>query len=321
MKKLVGFCFIILLISCNQEELDTISPTIIEIYPENLSQQIPLDVQIWIQFSEQIDTSSLIGNFVVMLEDSTIMGKIQYDQNDFVVIFLPFQKLINAKTYDVVLNDGITDISGNLLKKTEWEFTTIESDSATYDLIFNATWSSQTHPVDFPSNSHFSGIIGMSHNDSSTLFVEGKLASLGIKNMAELGSKLALIDEINLKIGEGDGFYLISGEGINPSPGKVSAQLLVDQSHSFVSVTSMIAPSPDWFIAASVQNLLQGGFWIDSLTVDVTSYDAGTDSGVTFKSANLTTNPPENIFKIDSPPLGLDGNVISLGTFTFIRRE
>jgi hypothetical protein len=60
---------------------------------------------------------------------------------------------------------------------------------ARYRLTFNATWSAQTHPNDFPPSPHFSGLIGMTHNTNAVLFTEGETASDGIKNMAERGIK------------------------------------------------------------------------------------------------------------------------------------
>jgi hypothetical protein len=71
-----------------------------------------------------------------------------------------------------------------------------------YKLTFNATWSSSTHPNDFPSNPHFSGLIGMTHNADIKLFEVDKKATDGIKNMAETGGKSPLSDEIDQLITE-----------------------------------------------------------------------------------------------------------------------
>jgi hypothetical protein len=40
---------------------------------------------------------------------------------------------------------------------------------AQYQLTFEATWSKETHPQDFPSNPHFSPIIGASHTPMNLL--------------------------------------------------------------------------------------------------------------------------------------------------------
>jgi len=53
---------------------------------------------------------------------------------------------------------------------------------ARYEIKFIATWSMQTHPNDFPSSAHFSGLIGMTHNGNTMLFAKDEFASDGIKN-------------------------------------------------------------------------------------------------------------------------------------------
>ena len=98
----------------------------------------------------------------------------------------------------------------------------VETNMTTYEVIFTATWSEETHPDDFPPNPHFSGLIGASHNENVKFWEEGELASPGIKNMAETGSKNPLNMEIGEAILDKTAFKLISGGGINPSPGSIS---------------------------------------------------------------------------------------------------
>jgi len=83
--------------------------------------------------------------------------------------------------------------------------------NALYKLTFNASWSAQTHPNDFPSSAHFSGLIGMTHNGNTMLFAKGEIASDGIKNMAETGGKNPLEAEIQNLITIGTAETLISG--------------------------------------------------------------------------------------------------------------
>jgi len=59
------------------------------------------------------------------------------------------------------------------------------SPTATYELVFTATWSAETHPQDFPSFPHFSPPIGGTHDASVHFRRGGEPASLGIKRMAE----------------------------------------------------------------------------------------------------------------------------------------
>jgi hypothetical protein len=190
---------------------------------------------------------------------------------------------------------------------------------AQYRLTFNATWSAATHPTDFPPNPHFSGLIGAAHRPDVRLWQVGELASPGIKNMAETGVKSPLNAEINELIAAGDACVQISGEGIHPSPGMVTVVFEVSEDCPAVSVVTMIAPSPDWFVGVSALNLLEDGAWVNEKVVELFPYDAGTDSGVSYTSPDLPTAGPEGIFMIEGGPLLVGDSVLPLGTFTFTR--
>jgi len=193
--------------------------------------------------------------------------------------------------------------------------------SARYKLTFNATWSPQTHPNEFPASAHFSGLIGMAHNTNAMLFANGELASDGIKNMAETGSKNPLETEIQNFISNETSFNLISGGGIGSSPGEDSLEFDIIISHSLVSVVSMLAPSPDWFIAVSNIDLFDNDGWVTSKTITVDIYDAGTDNGATFSSPDDPTIPRVPIFEITTPPLAVNNIVAPLGSITFTKIE
>lgn len=195
----------------------------------------------------------------------------------------------------------------------------IAPETAKYQLTFNAEWSFATHPNDFPSGPHFSGIIGMTHNADVQLFKNETSATQGIKNMSETGGKGALSKEIYAWISEKKAKSLISGAGISRSPGSVTVEFTIEKSHSRVSVASMIAPSPDWFIAVRDVELFEKNKWITEKSLQVGVYDAGTDAGTTFTSPNQTEN--KTIQKITTPPLAVDGKVNSMGTITFKQIE
>lgn len=76
----------------------------------------------------------------------------------------------------------------------------------------------------------------------------------------------------------------------------------------------MLAPSPDWYVAVVNQNLLENGEFVDEKTVDALTYDAGTDSGLTYTSSNEPTNPKVPIFVINTPPIG-NGKTIATVKF------
>lgn len=196
----------------------------------------------------------------------------------------------------------------------------IQPNGVTYRVTFDATWSVETHPDDFPANPHFSGLIGASHNSAISFWKEGELASPGIKNVAELGSKNPLNIEIGNAILNNTAFWVISGDGIGTSPGSVDVEFMVNEDYPLVTLVAMIAPSPDWFVGVETLNLYEdGSSFVDEKTVTLYAFDAGTDSGTTYTSPNNPTNPPVTVSRIEGYPFFYENELVSLGTFTFVK--
>jgi len=193
------------------------------------------------------------------------------------------------------------------------------SDSVKYIVTFDAFWSEEKHPDDFPSNPHFSGLIGASHNEEVSFWSVGEFASLGIKNMAETGNKNQLNIEIGKAILNETAYDILSGDGINPSPGSTNVTFTVSEDYPLVSLVTMIAPSPDWFVGVNGLNLYQNGSFVNEKIVSLYAYDAGTDNGTSYKSPDEPTEPPVTIFKIENYPFIYDDEIIPLGTFEFIK--
>lgn len=192
-------------------------------------------------------------------------------------------------------------------------------ESARYLLTFEATWSEATHPTDFPPNPHFSGLIGATHHNGVRLWEEGETATPGIQNMAETGGKSPLDSEVEALITEGGACELVSGGGIALSPGAVAVEFTVSRDCPLVSLVSMIAPSPDWFVGVTGLSLYGDEGWIEEWVVDLYPYDAGTDSGVSYTSPNQPTEVKEGIHRIEEDPLLVEGRVPPLGVFRFMR--
>ena len=196
--------------------------------------------------------------------------------------------------------------------------TAMAQGTATYELTFTSTWSSTTHPANFPSNPHFSGLIGGTHSSSVSFWNTGQTASNGIKSMAEFGAKGTLRSEINQAINASNAGEVIDGGGIGRSPGSVKTTFQVNSQWNLVTVTSMLAPSPDWFVGVSGLNLLdENNNWRKRHEVELFVYDAGTDSGSDYTSPDQATNPRENISRISTSPFLVSGTVKSVGSFVF----
>ncbi|GAB2962580.1 hypothetical protein GCM10027048_33990 [Hymenobacter coalescens] len=188
--------------------------------------------------------------------------------------------------------------------------------AATYRVTFEATWSAASHPQAYPAGAHFSPFIGLSHTPEARLFVPGTLASQGIRDMAELGHNGALRTELLAMQRAGAALAVLDNPTAFNSPGRVADTIRVDGQHPAVSLVSMVAPSPDWFVALSAQRLLgDDGQWQAHLIVPAQAYDAGTDSGSDFTSPNQPTVPAQPIDRIGSGPLAPGGTAAPLGTF------
>lgn len=193
--------------------------------------------------------------------------------------------------------------------------------TASYTVTFKGNWTAANHPTDFPTGSdHFSSAVGMVHKEGALLFEEGELATNGVEDMAELGNNSDLNNEIEALIDAGQALNRINGGGLGDGNGETTFTIEVNEEFPLVTLVSMIAPSPDWFIAVENVELFDSGAFVENLTVNAASYDSGTDSGSSFNSANDDTDPADNITFITEAPLG-NGTTVdpTVAIFTFTR--
>ena len=183
-----------------------------------------------------------------------------------------------------------------------------------YTVVFEATWSVQTHPEDFPANAHFSWLVGGTHDATVSFWDAGADASLGIQRMAERGDTTPLDLEVAAVADAGHAGEVILGGYIPSAPGTATATFTATTQFPLATVVAMIAPSPDWFVGVSGLSLLQGGQWVDTLIVELWPFDAGTDSGTTYGAANQPTSPHVPIAAITGSPFAPG---VPLGTFSF----
>lgn len=193
------------------------------------------------------------------------------------------------------------------------------SPTARYRVTFQASWSGSTHPVDFPATAHFSPLVGGTHNSQVTFWREGATATDGIKDMAERGLTSTLSAEITRAIVAGGAYRVFTGGNIEVSPGSAIAEFEISQAYPLVTLVSMIAPSPDWFVGVAGLPLFENGAWASDRRVELDPWDAGTDGGATFTSADIPLAPRLPIARIANAPLSPGGRVTALGTFLFTR--
>lgn len=189
--------------------------------------------------------------------------------------------------------------------------------SASYTVTFASIWSATTHPNDFPPEgiAHYSPLVGATHSADVAFWTSGEAATEGIKQMAETGQTGALSGEINAAIGAGTAGAVLLGLDLDPTPGSINLMFDVDENNPMVTLVTMIAPSPDWFVGVSGVNLFEDGAWVEEVMVALRPWDAGTDSGTTYTSEDEATVPADVIRAISGFPFSSQ----ALGMFTFTK--
>ncbi|MCX7554501.1 spondin domain-containing protein [Marinicella sp. S1101] len=187
--------------------------------------------------------------------------------------------------------------------------------AATYRVTFISEWSSESHPTDFPIGAHFSTWVGATHDSQIQIWSPDELATAGIKDVAEFGFVGTLRSEVISHINNGfaENYLIESDLG---TTGMTNIEFNVSYSHAQVSLVSMIAPSPDWFVGVHGIDLLDNEVWVEEAIYDLQPYDSGTDSGTTYTSSNQITSPAEPISRITTAPLD---NGVPLGALLFER--
>ena len=215
------------------------------------------------------------------------------------------------------------DFAAVPLSGVERYFRVVSDFTARYQVVFNATWSQATHPTNWPSGAHWSGLVGGTHSEAVHFWREGETASEGIRIMAETGGKSTLLGEIAPAIANGTAQMQLSGGGIGTSPGSVSLVFPEAMRRDFplVTLVSMIAPSPDWFVGVDSLSLIEDGEWVTNKVATLYGFDASTDSGASYSSANSVTVPRGLITRFTGFPAIQNGVIVPFGNFTFTRLD
>jgi len=191
---------------------------------------------------------------------------------------------------------------------------------AEYTVIVKSTWTKVSHPFEYPSDAHFSGMIGASHNTKYSIFAIGRRPTPGLERLSEEGKHSPLDTEIRTAIDQGNALMLFESGGIKNWKDSMVATVRVDAAHPLVSVVNMIAPSPDWFTGASDVNLADNGAWITRRTVTLYAYDSGGDDGTTYKAKDKDTNPKKPTTRASTRHFVVHGRVKPVATVTFVRK-
>lgn len=196
--------------------------------------------------------------------------------------------------------------------------------AVTYELSFDALWSATDHPTNFPAGewpalpgaAHYSPIIGASHKEAMTIWNLGDMANEGVENVAETGNRAVLETMV-------DGSPNVLSKILHPAgfatPDVTISPLTfqVNDEYPLVSFVTMIAPSPDWFTGVSRLDLRDANGYVDSMSIDLFAYDAGTEDGTLFVTDNPDTSPQGVISMVDQA--AIFGGTAPVGRATFTR--
>ena len=193
-------------------------------------------------------------------------------------------------------------------------FTAFSQSTATYTITFNSDWNASDHGT-LPGDAHWSRLVGANHTSAISYWDIGLPASLGIENIAEIGSNSAFNSEVQTNINNGNTEQYIDGSNLNSAQGSIVIEdLEISDAYPLLTLATMIAPSPDWFIGINNVSLVDDmGNWKSTITMDMYVYDAGTEEGATYSYNNAPTNPQSVISsKINVAPF----NNQRVGTLT-----
>ncbi|HEV8382394.1 MAG TPA: spondin domain-containing protein [Gemmatimonadales bacterium] len=192
---------------------------------------------------------------------------------------------------------------------------------AEYTVIIKSTWTTRTHPFEYPSGAHFSGMIGASHNAKYSIFAIGRRPTPGLERLSEEGKHSPLDTEIKTAIDQGNALMLFESGGLKNWKDSMVATVRVDPAHPLVSVVNMVAPSPDWFTGASSVNLAENGAWVPRRTLTLPAYDSGGDDGKTYKAPDKDTNPKKPTTRAATRHFMSNGRVKPVATLTFVLKS
>lgn len=199
------------------------------------------------------------------------------------------------------------------------------ADAAEYTLVFRNNWTAANHPFEYPaagaiSGPHYSGIVGATHNGSYSLFSEGGMPTPGLEMLSEMGKPSPLDEEIKGAMSGGAVGALFTTGPLRDLKDSIVTTFRVDAAHPNLSFVAMIAPSPDWFTGAANVNLMEGGQWATSRTLQLYAWDSGGDDGATYKAADKDVNPKKASMQSTSRHFVVNGAAVPVATVTLTRK-
>lgn len=163
----------------------------------------------------------------------------------------------------------------------------------TYKITIDNNWNRRDH-LSVPGNAHFSPFVAVSHNSDYDLVTMGGLTSAELEPVAELGQTQLI--EPHISDAQQAGSVLdqtVTQNQFILQEATQTFEVTVSEDHPFLSLVSMIAPSPDWVVAVSNLKLYnkEQGFFTGVTRQPLYALDAGTEGGDVAGNFSINNNP------------------------------
>lgn len=169
-----------------------------------------------------------------------------------------------------------------------------------YSVVNSCDWNSRLHPRDYPDTAQWSPLCGTTHNSAASVFKIGGISTDGVKQVAEEGDCSTLQSEVTrcAEAGYCGDFLSYQCSAVDGTC-KHEGTFYATKRYPYLSMMSMAAPSPDWFVGVDSVPLCKNGYWLPSYEKYLLGNDAGTDAGPTFLSDNMPMAKREPIAVFD----------------------
>lgn len=192
-------------------------------------------------------------------------------------------------------------------------------DEAKYEMAFQGNWIRNTHPKGFPEDvwtTRFGDIIGASHNNDYHFWMDGDIASSGLKELAFNGSTKTLESELMGNITDLHTIIKARGLAYPNITSSSYAIFRVDKGSHLVSLVSKMIPSPDWIVGVSRMELcVFNCSWKQSRTINLYPRDVGIDDGLQYTESKPAAEEQPiteitSLEPVDSPFYDISGEKI-----------
>lgn len=166
-----------------------------------------------------------------------------------------------------------------------------------YSMEFQYQWEESTHPIAYPFRPAWSSVVASTHSLGFKMWSPEFYASQGLKMLADTGS----IDEVRGEASRSlSVFKTAILEELLEGVGQRSGTITVNEDYSLFSAVVKARPSPDWFSGVRDVELCQDGKWVDSVSLPLRLFDAGTNTGTAYADRGAPDSQPITVVDQDT---------------------